>query len=71
MIIQGKTHICVYFKIVENKSNGRAGPPEGKPEPSGVVAVGFVRKASAFSPKIISLSATLDCLFFLLPLVSK
>lgn len=59
------THTCVFQDCKKkNKSNGREGPPEGKPEPSGVVAVGFVRKASAFSPKIISLSATLDCLFF-------
>lgn len=73
LIIQGKTHLCVCCKIVNKKRKDRkdrAGPQKGKPEPSGVVAVGFVRKAGAFSPKMILLSAILDCLY-LLPLVSK
>lgn len=65
-------HTCVCcgdcWNIEDRKE--RAGPQKGKPEPSGVVAVGFVRKASAFSPKMILLSAILDCLY-LLPLVSK
>lgn len=65
-------HTCVCCGDCWNKEDRkeRAGPQKGKPEPSGVVAVGFVRKASAFSPKMILLSAILDCLY-LLPLVSE
>lgn len=57
-----------YCKI--GKSKERTGPQKGKTRAKWCCCSRFVRKASAFSPKIISSSATLDCLF-LLPLVFK
>lgn len=49
----------------------RTGPRKGKTRAKWCCCSRFVRKASAFSPKMISLPATLDCIFFLLPLVFK
>lgn len=46
------------------KEEERTGPRKGKTRAKWCCCRRFVRKASAFSPKIISLPATLDCLYF-------